>query len=200
MDSAHRAQRVLQIRIDLDFFREFGRFDFDEGGRNSLHVRMIVIKRHSTGSNRILVFVGIDSYTPAKSMAQHPKGIRKMRIHGPQTVDWKSINPLTGINYAIEQIVHDFGQTIGRQFAMQSADEHRFGWIEFLRRGNDIIRIGYDPWNHFDLKRNCPLPRPQDGPEATELFALTKRTEYERCNTKESPLTSLALMRFDEIL
>lgn len=59
----------------------------------------------------------------------------------------------TCINYAIEQIVHDFGQSVGGQFSMQSTNEHSFGWIQFLRCRNHIIWIGDYPWNDLDLFR-----------------------------------------------
>lgn len=61
---------------------------------------------------------------------------------------------LTGIDDTLEQFVHDLGQALGGQLAVQRTHEHRFTRIEFLRRGLDVVGIGNDPRNHLDLGTN----------------------------------------------
>lgn len=62
LNAANRAQRILQIRIHLHFLREFGRFDFNKCRWDSLHVWPIRIESHTARTNRIFVFIGVDSY------------------------------------------------------------------------------------------------------------------------------------------
>lgn len=61
LNVTHRAQRVLQVRIDLHLLRELRRFDFDEGGGHGAHVRAGVVERDAPGSDRVFVFVGVDA-------------------------------------------------------------------------------------------------------------------------------------------
>lgn len=58
----------------------------------------------------------------------------------------------TCIDDTVKQIVHDFGQAIGRQFTVQCTDEHSFGWIQFLRCRNHVVGVGNYPWNDFHLQ------------------------------------------------
>lgn len=62
LDSTHRAERILQVWIDLNLLGELWSFDFDEGSWHSTHVRTSVVESHTPGSNRIFVFVGIDAW------------------------------------------------------------------------------------------------------------------------------------------
>lgn len=59
--TAVRAQRVLQVRINLNLFRKFGSFDFNESCADCLHVGMIVVENHTTRANRIFVLVRVNT-------------------------------------------------------------------------------------------------------------------------------------------
>lgn len=61
MKTAHRTQCILQIWINLHFFREFCRFDFNECRGHSFHVRTIAIECYTARANRILMLVGINT-------------------------------------------------------------------------------------------------------------------------------------------
>lgn len=71
MKTAHRTQCILQIWINLHFFREFCRFDFNECRCHCLHVWTIAIKCYTTRTNRIFMLVGINAYFHTPSHNTH---------------------------------------------------------------------------------------------------------------------------------
>lgn len=56
------AQRVLQVRIDLeDFSLELGRAHIDEGRRHGFEVRVAIVEGDTSRAQRIFVLVGVDA-------------------------------------------------------------------------------------------------------------------------------------------
>lgn len=63
LDATRRAQRVLQVRIDLEHFTlKLRAAHIDEGGRHRFEIRITIVERYARRSQRIFVLIGIDSY------------------------------------------------------------------------------------------------------------------------------------------
>jgi len=58
---ARAAQRVLEVRIDLDFLGKLLSLDVDERGLHGAHVRLLVVERDAARADWILEFVGVDA-------------------------------------------------------------------------------------------------------------------------------------------
>ena len=62
LEAAGGAERVLEVRVDLDLLGELGRLDLDEGGGDGAHVRAAVVEGHSPRSHGILELVRVHAY------------------------------------------------------------------------------------------------------------------------------------------
>lgn len=156
--TTHWTQCILQIWINLHFFRELGRFYFNECWSDRLHVWTITIECNTTRTNWILMLVRINAY------ANYIYKWIEWRFFifwftwdmdiliNMFKLKWNETVRLTCINNTIEEVVHDFCQSIGCQFAMQSTNEYRFFRVQFLRRRNHIVRISDYPRNDFHLR------------------------------------------------
>lgn len=140
LHGAQRAERVLQVRVDLHLLRELWSFDFDESSRHCAHVGAGVVESDAPGADWIFVFVGVDAGVDLKDNKSHRKS------------DVPSVNKVKcKLTDAVEKVIHDLCQCFGCQLAVKSADEYSLGRIKLLICVLDVVRVTDDPRNDFNL-------------------------------------------------
>lgn len=57
----------------------------------------------------------------------------------------------TSVHDASKQVVHDAGQRLGVQHAMQRTNKHRLTGVQTLSRAAHIVTVGDHPGDHLHL-------------------------------------------------
>lgn len=56
-----------------------------------------------------------------------------------------------GVHDPPEEVVHDAGERLGVQHAVQSAHEHRLAGVQTLGRAAHVVAVGDHPGDHLHL-------------------------------------------------
>lgn len=95
------------------------------------------------------------------------------------------------VDDAPEQVVHDQRQSLGREFAVQSAHEDGLCGVQDLRR-EDVMGVGDVPRNHLHVLRLHVLPG-----ELVKVLALLRRPAHQL--TRREEVAHLFLVLEDDV-
>ena len=105
----------------MDFLVELLTLDLDVGRGDGLHVGPGAAESHTTTPDRILVFVGVNSFQSNLARSS-------------------SFVPLTCINHSSEEIIEDMSEALGIEHAVESSDKNS------LLRVKPVTRSQYNVW------------------------------------------------------